>query len=116
MRGVRALVVTPAIVLQALLFLTPLTIVLSYSFLTRGVYGGVAGPLTLESYGRMIDPLYAVILWRSLLMAGGGTLLRPPIPFPVAGYNSPSGRRKELAPFTLPAPFRTHFLVAHPRR
>ena len=47
-------------------FLVPLGIVLVYSFVLRGVYGGVEWTGTLENYTRAIDPLYAKILWRSL--------------------------------------------------
>ena len=43
---------------MTVLFAAPLAIVLAYSLLTRGVYGGVEQPWTLEDYQRLIDPLY----------------------------------------------------------
>ena len=48
----------PAWVSIVLLFAVPFAIVLAYSFLTRGVYGGIVGPWTAESYRRLFDPLY----------------------------------------------------------
>jgi ABC-type spermidine/putrescine transport system permease subunit I len=55
------------------LFLAPLAIILGYSFLTRGVYGGITSPWTSESYQRLIDPIYLAILWRSFWVAGAST-------------------------------------------
>ena len=37
------------------LFIAPFAIVVAYSFLTRGVYGGVEQPWTLESYQRLVE-------------------------------------------------------------
>src|SRR5215469_1044107 len=54
----------PARVWFVVLFLAPLAIICAYSLLTRGIYGGVERPWTWESYRRMIDPLYGVILLR----------------------------------------------------
>ena len=44
-------------------FAAPFVIVLAYSLLTRGVYGGVEQPWTVEAYQRLIDPLYLTILF-----------------------------------------------------
>ena len=38
--------------------------------LTRGVYGGIPSPWTVESYQRLVDPIYLAILWRSFWIAG----------------------------------------------
>jgi len=45
----------PAWLWLVLLFLAPLVIVCAYSLLSRGTYGGVELPWTLESYRRLID-------------------------------------------------------------
>jgi len=45
----------PAWLWAIALFAAPFAIVLAYSFLTRGVYGGQEPPWTLESYQRLID-------------------------------------------------------------
>ena len=69
----RSLFLVPAWVWLAVLFAAPFAIVLDYSFLTRGVYGGVEQPWTLENYTRLLDPLYLSILVRSFAMALAAT-------------------------------------------
>src|SRR5664279_2905141 len=101
----------PAWLSMAVLFAVPFAIVLSYSFLTRGVYGGIEPPWTLESYGRLFDPLYLAILWRSFAMALAATALCLLLAFPAALFISRSARRKNLYLQLVMLPFWTSFLV-----
>jgi spermidine/putrescine transport system permease protein len=48
----------PAWVWAAGLFAAPFAVVVLYSFLTRGAYGGLDAPWTLENYVRLLDPLH----------------------------------------------------------
>ena len=59
----------PARIYMLLLFFVPLGIVLVYSLLTRGTYGGVTLPFTLDAYRRLSNPSYLQILWRSVWVA-----------------------------------------------
>jgi spermidine/putrescine transport system permease protein len=93
------------------LFLAPLAIVCAYSSLTRGVYGGVELPWTLESYQRMLDPLYAIILVRSIVLAAAATAICLVLAFPLALFISRSTRRKNLYLHLVILPFWTSFLV-----
>jgi len=93
------------------LFLAPLAIILAYSFLTRGTYGGISLPWTLESYGRLADPIYLAILWRSFWIAGVSTLFCLLLGFPLALFISRSGKRKDLYLSLVMLPFWTSFLV-----
>ena len=43
---------------MAVLFGAPFAIVIVYSLLTRGAYGGLSLPWTIENYQRVVDPLY----------------------------------------------------------
>ena len=61
----------PTRIVLALLLAVPLAIICVYSGLTRGAYGGVIQPWTLENYARFFDPLYGAILLRSIVMAEG---------------------------------------------
>ena len=79
-----ALLVAPAWLWMTLFFLLPLTVVLAYSFLSKGDYGGVARPATLANYFRFLDPLYLRILARSFVMAGASTALCLAIGYPLA--------------------------------
>ena len=74
--------VLPTWVWMAGLFAAPFAIILAYSFLTRGAYGGVEQPWTLENYQRLIDPLYLIILLRSFAMALAATVHLPGAGFP----------------------------------
>jgi spermidine/putrescine transport system permease protein len=101
----------PAWAWAVALFAAPLTVVLAYSLLTRGVYGGVGAPWTAESYVRLFDPLYLGILWRSFVMAGVATALCVALGFPAALFISRAGRRKRLYLQLVILPFWTSFLV-----
>jgi spermidine/putrescine transport system permease protein len=96
---------------MALFFAVPLAIVSGYSFLTRGDYGGVEQPVTLESFTRLADPLYLGILWRSIWIAGLATALCALLGFPLALFISRAGPRRNLYLQLVLLPFWTSFLV-----
>jgi len=101
----------PARVWMAIFFAAPLGIVCAYSFLTRGDYGGVEQPWTIENYTRLADPLYLTILWRSLWIAGLATALCALLGFPLALFIARSGRYRNLLLQLVLLPFWTSFLV-----
>jgi spermidine/putrescine transport system permease protein len=94
-----------------LLFFIPLLIVFAYSMLTRGPYGGVMQPWTAESYGRVFDPLYLEILWRSVWIASLATALCLLLGFPLALYIARSANHKVLLLNLVMLPFWTSFLI-----
>src|SRR5678815_1101153 len=83
----------------------------SYSFLTRGAYGGVEAPWTLENYTRLWDPVYAAILFRSLWIAAVATALCLILGFPLALFIARSGARRNLYLGLVILPFWTSFLI-----
>lgn len=101
----------PASLTMFVLFFVPLLIILAYSLLTRGPYGGVMPPWTLESYQRVLDPLYGEILWRSVWVAAVSTALCLVLAFPLALYIARSGSRKTLLLNLVMLPFWTSFLI-----
>ena len=94
-----------------LLFAAPFVIVLGYSVLTRGEIGGIEPPWTLESYARLVDPLYLTILWRSFVMASVATVLCLVFAFPAALFISRATSRRNLYLQLVMLPFWTSFLV-----
>jgi spermidine/putrescine transport system permease protein len=106
------LLLAPAWVWMTAFFLLPLVIVLVYSFLSKGDYGGVALPVTCSNYGRFFDPLYLRILARSFLIAAAATALCLAIGYPlaycIARYG---GQWKNALLFLVVLPFWTSFLV-----
>jgi spermidine/putrescine transport system permease protein len=101
----------PAWLSMGVLFAAPFVIVLAYSFLTRGVFGGIELPWTAESYQRLVDPLYLTILWRSFVMALAATALCLLLAFPAALFISRSTGHKNLYLQLVMLPFWTSFLV-----
>src|SRR4030095_1540570 len=101
----------PAWLSMAVLFAAPFVIVLTYSFLSRGVFGGIELPWTMESYQRLFDPLYLTILWRSFVMALAATALCLLLGFPAALFISRATGRKNLYLQLVMLPFWTSFLV-----
>jgi spermidine/putrescine transport system permease protein len=94
-----------------LLFVAPLAIILAYSFESRGTYGGISLPWTIESYQRLADSIYVAILWRSVWIAGASTILCLLLGFPLALFISRSGKRKNLYLSLVILPFWTSFLI-----
>lgn len=109
--NLRGWFLAPARIWIGLFFAAPLIIILGYSLLTRGDYGGVEQPWTLENYIRFADPLYAGILVRSFAMAIAATALCIALGFPLALFISRSGHRKNLYLQLVILPFWTSFLV-----
>ena len=101
----------PARLWTALFLAAPLAIVVVYSLLTRGDIGGVETPWSLESYTRLIDPLYLGILWRSVWIATVSTVACAILGFPLALFIARAGRRKNLYLQLVLLPFWTSFLI-----
>jgi len=111
MNRLRAWFLAPSWAVMLALLLAPLAIILAYSFLTRGTYGGISLPWTTESYQRLADPIYLTILWRSFWIAGVSTVFCLMLGFPLALFISRSGKRKDLYLSLVMLPFWTSFLV-----
>jgi spermidine/putrescine transport system permease protein len=101
----------PTRIWLGLLLAVPVAIVCVYSAMTRGAYGGVSQPWTLENYARFFDPLYGAILSRSLVMAAAATALCLLLGFPLALFISRAQRWRGLYLFLVILPFWTSFLV-----
>ena len=102
---------SPAAFVTAILFALPMAIVCAYSLMTRGAYGGVIRPWTIENFARIFDRLYAVILLRSFALAAIATLLCLLLGFPLALYIARSKRRRNLLLNLVMLPFWTSLLI-----
>jgi spermidine/putrescine transport system permease protein len=101
----------PTAFVLALLFAAPMLIIFTYSLLMRGAYGGVTNRWTVENYIRLFDPLYGVILLRTLALSVAATLLCLALGFPLALFIARSAKRKNLYLQLVMIPFWTSFLV-----
>jgi spermidine/putrescine transport system permease protein len=111
MHKLRTWFLAPARTVNFICFLIPLAIVFAYSLLSRGIYGGVEQPWTIENYLRLADPLYGGILLRSFGISVISTLLCLLLGFPLALFIARSGQRRNLYLNLVMIPFWTSFLV-----
>ena len=111
MSRLRTLFLFPTAVWMFLLLLAPTLIVCAYSLLTRGTYGGVGAPWTIENYQRLADPLYLSLLLRSIVLASIATAICLGLGFPIALFISRAGKRKHFYLSLVILPFWTSFLV-----
>ena len=99
-------------VIAALFVVAPLMYVVAISFLSKGEFSGVTGPVTLESYARMFDSRYAQVLVDSLLMALSTTVLSLLIGYPFAYFMARAKRRwRNVLMLLVIVPFWTNALV-----
>jgi spermidine/putrescine transport system permease protein len=92
-------------------FLAPILIMLVYSMMPRGVYGGVDPGFTLEHYRRFFDPLYLDILRRTFVWSVACTVICLVLGYPVAYVIARAGSWKNFLLFLVVLPFWTSFLV-----
>ncbi len=109
----------PSVIWLLLFLLVPLVIVAAISFLSRGDYGEVELPLTLDSYKRLLgfgelgfDPLYPAILGRSLVLGVATAALCVLTGLPLAFFIARLPERfKNLALTLVVIPFWTNLLI-----
>jgi spermidine/putrescine transport system permease protein len=127
--GRRAAAVRWALLAPAVLFVTafevaPITIILVYSFLMPGYYGGVEWDFTLDNYigflftrdlfdeTLVFDPAYLAIFARSALQAAFATFASLLLGFPTAYFIATRAPRwRNLLAFLITIPFWTNLLI-----
>jgi spermidine/putrescine transport system permease protein len=106
------LLLIPATIWLVIFFMVPLFIVLIYSFLERGTYGGVVWNFTLDNFRRVFDMLYFSTFLRSIYIALLTTLITLLLGYPLGYFiaTRPPKRRYTLL-LALMIPFWTNFLI-----
>lgn len=96
--GRRSLLAWPALAYLAVLFLVPVGIVLGCSVLARDFRGGVEARILFDAWRQAVDARTLWALGRTLVLAGGVTLLNLMIGYPCAAALArlPAGWRKSL--------------------
>ncbi len=111
MNRLRAVALAPAAALLAATVAVPFVILGLYAFQTRGAYGGVMPPWTLENWQRLAGPLYLGILARSFAVAAASTAVCVVLAFPLAMAIARAGRWKNLLLALVMLPFWTSLLI-----
>ena len=47
-------------------FVVPICIIVTYSFLKKGLYGGVTNHFSLSAYGQIFNPSFLLLTWRTI--------------------------------------------------
>jgi spermidine/putrescine transport system permease protein len=109
----------PGIAWVTLFLLVPLLGLGAISFLSKGVYGWFAPPLTFYSYERFLgfgllgfEVLYPIIILRSVVLGAATTLFCAAAAFPLAFFiASLSPRRKNVALTLVVVPLWTNMMI-----
>lgn len=91
-------------------FAIPMGIILGYSFLKRGTYGGVEMELSFEAFKIFTDKIFLTILLKTVYISIMVTIFTVVLSLPTAYYIARSKYKKELL-FLVIIPFWTNFLI-----
>jgi spermidine/putrescine transport system permease protein len=93
-----------------LFFLVPIVIIFAYSFMKKGLYGGVEATFSLDAFRVMFNPRYAVILFRTLEIALISTIISVLIALP-CGYAMARSTKQTILLILVIIPFWTNSLI-----
>lgn len=91
-------------------FAAPLAIIVVYSFLKKGLYGGVEGEFSLEAYRSLANPTLLTVAMRTLWVSVASTIITILIALP-CGFSIARSRNQAMRLFLVIVPFWTNFLV-----
>jgi spermidine/putrescine transport system permease protein len=91
-------------------FLAPIIIIVVYSFLKRGLHGGVEMRFSLDAYKNLGNPSFLVITIRTILTAAIATVITILIAMP-CGYYMARSRGQTFLLLLIIIPFWTNFLI-----
>ena len=105
-------ILLPCIFWIGVFFLLPLVFMAIYSFLERGLYGGVSWIFTWNNYTRFVDPLYLKILLRTFSISFLTTVILLLVGYPMAYRIAMSDKRwRNILLFLVILPFWTSDLI-----
>ncbi|MDR0584221.1 MAG: ABC transporter permease [Treponema sp.] len=93
-----------------LFFLAPLGIIIIYSFLKKGLYGGIENEFSIDAYTYLGDPIFLGITLRTVLTSMAATVITIFIALP-CGYFMAKSRNQTLLLLLIIIPFWTNFLI-----
>ncbi|MGE4583820.1 MAG: ABC transporter permease [Sphaerochaeta sp.] len=93
-----------------LFFTVPLGIIILYSFMKRGLYGGVEAQFTLTAYKQMFNPSFGLVVFRTLWISVVSTFLCILIAIP-CGYAMAKSKHQTFLLFLIIIPFWTNSLI-----
>ncbi|MDR2758517.1 MAG: ABC transporter permease [Spirochaetaceae bacterium] len=91
-------------------FLIPILIIVVYSFLKKGLYGGVEWEFALTAYKSLGNPNFVIITVRTLITSVAATVITIFIALP-CGYFMARSKHQTLLLLLIIVPFWTNFLI-----
>ena len=91
-------------------FVAPLVIITIYSFLKKGLYGGVVWEFSLEAYSQMFSRSYGIVFLRTLWISVFASIITILIALP-CGYAIARSKRQTLLLMLIIIPFWTNSLI-----
>ena len=91
-------------------FLVPIVIIVIYSFLKKGLYGGIEWEFSLEAYRNLKTPSFLTITGRTLVTSVISTIITILIALP-CGYFMARSKHQTLLLLLIIIPFWTNFLI-----
>lgn len=91
-------------------FVVPLLIIILYSFLKKGLYGGVEWQFTLNAYTQMFNPNYGLVLVRTIKISLISTIVTILLALP-CGYAMARSKFQTFLLFLVIIPFWTNSLI-----
>ena len=108
----RAAYLGPGLIYLAIFLAVPLVLIVVYSFLQRGRFGGIVVEPTLRNYERALDPVFMGVLIDSVVIAGITTVLALALGYPTAYViASLPSKWRTIALVAVVLPFWTNFLI-----
>ncbi|MCL1930256.1 MAG: ABC transporter permease, partial [Treponema sp.] len=94
----------------SLFFLAPLIIIIVYSFLRKGLHGGVEPVFSMDAYRYLGDRIFLSITLRTIITSVVATLITIFIAMP-CGYFMAKSKNQNLLLLLIIIPFWTNFLI-----
>jgi len=101
---------SPMAIWFSLFFLAPIIIIILYSFMKKGLYGGVEQEFSMDAYRYLGDPVLLNITLRTILTSVVATVITILIALP-CGYCIARSKRQTLLLLLIIIPFWTNFLI-----
>ncbi|MBN1758697.1 MAG: ABC transporter permease [Chitinispirillaceae bacterium] len=109
-KNIGPLYVAPLAIWLLLFFLVPLSIIALYSFMSKGIYGGVVYRPSVNGYLALFNPTFLSVAIATLLIALFSSVLMVLMALPAAYFIARS-KRKNIWLFLVIIPFWTNFLI-----
>lgn len=100
----------PIFLWSVIFFMIPLAIILMYSFLKRGLYGGVIYQFSITAYTSLIQPSLIKVFINTLWMSATATVIMIALAIPSA-YFIVRSKNKNVWLLLIIIPFWTNFLI-----